>query len=244
MNKIKILLVEDDKMLCTIFEMFITEMGHELIGIYQNAEAALEKCKQTKPDIAILDIHIGGDLNGIEAAKIIQNEYNIPIIFLSGDADDEILSKANEIKCKVFIEKPVYKSTLNIGFKFVFLNDCFSEIDTEKSFKTLYSLVKNLNEPALILRKTEIIKINDKALDLFQFNSKDNIIGKDIFELIADESKDNFKEIYSKLFKHRLLLEHFKVSIKNSENEYLKLGATLSFLQNSSDDISVLNIDK
>lgn len=244
MNKTKIILVEDDKMLCTIFEMFISEMGHDLIGIYQDAETAIENCRETKPDIAILDIHIGGELNGIEAAKIIQQDYKIPIIFLSGDAEEDILSKANEIKCKVFIEKPAYKSTLNIGIKFALLNNCFSAINTENSYKELNKLINNLTEPALIIQKTKIIQINENALNLLKFSSQNELIGKDINDIIAETSKEQFQKTYSRLSKHRLLLDYFKVSIKNNENECLELGATLSFIQNVSDDIAILNIDK
>ena len=65
----KILIVEDDKMLCTIFEMFLTDLGYELTGISQTGLDAISKCDADKPDVVLMDIHLKGNINGIETAK-------------------------------------------------------------------------------------------------------------------------------------------------------------------------------
>ena len=65
----KILIVEDDKMLCAIFEMFIMQLNYELIGISHTGKEAIEICKVNKPDVILMDIHLEGDLNGIETSK-------------------------------------------------------------------------------------------------------------------------------------------------------------------------------
>ncbi len=243
MKNLKLLLVEDDKMLCTIFEMFILEMGHELIGIYQTAENAIEKCEETLPDIAILDIHIGGSINGIEAAKIIQEKYHIPIIFLSGDTENETLSEADKIFCKVFLAKPIYKSTLNIAMSIAQLNNCFAEIP-QNNLIELDLLIQDLNEPALILSANKIIKVNQKATELLKFSHENEIVNREIFDFICSESIPRFKEVYSKLSNHRLLLEYFKIKLINSENETISRGITFSFIQNIKNDFTILNIDK
>ena len=43
----KILVVEDDKMLCTIFEMFLKEIGHEIVGIKSSGAEAISFCEKT-----------------------------------------------------------------------------------------------------------------------------------------------------------------------------------------------------
>jgi len=243
MKNLKLLLVEDDKMLCAIFEMFILEMGHELIGIYQNAETAIEKCEETLPDIAILDIHIGGSIDGIEAAKIIQKKYQIPIIFLSGDIEEETLDEADKIFCKVFLAKPIYRSTLNIAISIALLNNCFLEA-IQNNLEELDALIQNLNEPALILNGNKVVKVNQKAIDFLKFSNPNEIIDRDIYQFISSESTSKFKEVYAKLSQHRLLLEYFKIKLVNSESEEIKRGITFSFIQNIKQDFAIVNIDK
>lgn len=240
--KLKILLVEDDKMLCTIFSMFIKQLGHELVGIFHDAETALEKSEDLKPDLAVFDIHIGGQLNGIEAANILQEKLSTPIIFLSGDTQKDTLQKANEVKCKVFLGKPVYKSTLNIGIEIALLKNCNTRFDLSQKNNEIDQLINSISEPIILIQNDKIIRINEKAENYFALENKTELIGKSIFEIITHKKTKEFKTVYNKLSAHKLLLEYFRTSLKVKEKHY-DTGATFSFIQDSKEDIAILCID-
>ncbi len=120
MPKKKILIVEDDKMLCTIFEMFIKELGHDLLGISQQGKEAIGICNVERPDIILMDIHLDGDMDGIETAKKVQESFDIPIIFISSDIEEQTVQNAIHTNTYGFLVKPVYKTTLGIAIEFAY----------------------------------------------------------------------------------------------------------------------------
>ncbi len=114
----KILLVEDDTMLCTIFGMFIQDLGHELIGVFRTGEEALNFCNQHTPDLIVLDIHLEGEINGIEVAKTIDQQNKIPIVFLSSDFEKSTINSLIFNNVYGFLTKPVYKDMLGVMIEF------------------------------------------------------------------------------------------------------------------------------
>jgi len=116
----KILIVEDDKMLCTIFEMFIKQIGYELTGIAQKGDDAIKLCGINKPDVVLMDIHLDGDINGIDAAKKIHELYNIPVIYITSDIEKSTIQNAIYKNTYGFLMKPIYQSNLQVALEFAF----------------------------------------------------------------------------------------------------------------------------
>ena len=125
MESKKILIVEDDKMLCKIFEMFIRDTKHELIGFFKNGQDAIKKCKEIKPDVIIMDIHIEGEINGIETSKIIYEEFNIPIIYLTSDIERETIKSAINLSTYGFLVKPTNRIELGIAIQYAYYRHKF-----------------------------------------------------------------------------------------------------------------------
>jgi response regulator of citrate/malate metabolism len=118
MEKPNILIVEDDSMLCTVFEMFVDELGYKHSGTFASGEDAIKHLETDKPDIILMDIHLNGNLDGIETAKIIFEKYNIPIIYISGDNDVNTVKRAILRNTFGFMTKPVYKVGLELNIQF------------------------------------------------------------------------------------------------------------------------------
>ncbi len=111
MDKIKILLVEDDKMLCTVFDMFLKELGYEC-SVVQTGRDAIEKCKENLPHLILMDIHLRGGMSGIDAAKEILNNYDLPVIFISSDDSKETIQETKLPNTYNFLVKPLLKNAL------------------------------------------------------------------------------------------------------------------------------------
>jgi CheY-like chemotaxis protein len=63
-------------------------------GILPRGEDALVQVEENKPDIIILDINLKGKIDGIETATILQQK-NIPVIYLTANADELLLTVQN-----------------------------------------------------------------------------------------------------------------------------------------------------
>ena len=115
----KVLIVEDDKMLCTIFQMFIQELGYELIGTVHTGLDAINAVKSCRDiDIILMDIHLDGLIDGVETAKQMEGVYNIPIIFVTGDDSPSTIVNATLSNVYGFIIKPLYKRNLGITIEY------------------------------------------------------------------------------------------------------------------------------
>ena len=114
----KVLIVEDDKMLCTIFEMFLKEIGHEIVGITKTGDEAIEICAAQEPDVVLMDIHLEGEKDGIETSKIIGEKFDIPVIYITGDSEKLTVKKSVLQNTYGYMVKPLYKKNLEITLEF------------------------------------------------------------------------------------------------------------------------------
>ena len=116
----KILIVEDEALLAMSYRMALSEKDCEVIGIAATAEEAIRLSRQYKPEVILMDIKLKGNMDGIEAAKEILSFIEIPIIFMTGNADKKTKKRAQSINPKAYLEKPIDCEMLH---KFVCLED-------------------------------------------------------------------------------------------------------------------------
>lgn len=114
----KILIVEDDKMLSAIFEMYLSDLGYELVGVARNGEKAIEICRENHVDAILMDIHINGDIDGIATTQTIEDEFDIPVIFISSDLQPDTIKRAISKNSYGYLVKPVYKNNLKTTIEF------------------------------------------------------------------------------------------------------------------------------
>lgn len=110
--KPKILIVEDEMIIGANISLQLTKLGYEVTGIISRGEDALQHVRENHPDIVLMDIQLKGDLDGIQTAKIIQVEFDLPIIYLTANADDEHFNRAKATHPFAFISKPFKKLDL------------------------------------------------------------------------------------------------------------------------------------
>lgn len=114
----KALIVEDDTMLCTIFDMFVKEIGMEITSTVNTGEKAIKSCKKNLPDIILMDIHLEGDMDGIETSRYICENFFIPVIYISGDTNIDTVKEATLKNTYGFLTKPITREKLEITIKF------------------------------------------------------------------------------------------------------------------------------
>jgi DNA-binding LytR/AlgR family response regulator len=111
-KQIKILVVEDEMIIGANISLQLNKLGYEVSGIVPKGEDALQSIKENQPDIVLLDINLKGKLDGIETAILMQKDYNIPVIYLTANADDDHFNKAKATNPYAFISKPFKKLDL------------------------------------------------------------------------------------------------------------------------------------
>jgi PAS domain S-box-containing protein/putative nucleotidyltransferase with HDIG domain len=130
MDKIRILIVEDESLVARDIENMVTSQGYEVCGVASTSEDALALTAESRPEIILMDVIIRGSLDGIALAEKIWDSYHIPIIYVTAYADEHTLKRAkitepfgyilkpfDERELKIAIEMAYYKSRLAMKLK-------------------------------------------------------------------------------------------------------------------------------
>ncbi len=112
MSAVKILIVEDEMIIAADISMMLEAFGYEITGITPRGEDALKSIAITLPDLVLMDIALKGALDGVETARFIVERHQIPVIFLTANADDATFARAKTTRPYAFISKPFQPSDL------------------------------------------------------------------------------------------------------------------------------------
>jgi two-component SAPR family response regulator len=106
-------------------------------------EDAVKCAKQLKPDLILMDITLKGKMNGIEAAKQIKDNLDIPIIYLTAYSYSEVVKYVPLIEPYEYLVKPFKKSELNNYIKMSLSNHRAKKAEnTNKTLTKFQGFVK------------------------------------------------------------------------------------------------------
>ncbi len=105
-SKCRILIAEDDHWLRSSLEEALKNAGYELVGVAQTGREAVDLALRLNPDLVLMDIRMP-EMDGLEAAKKINQERFVPIVLLTAYADPEFLRRAKEAKVCGYLMKPI-----------------------------------------------------------------------------------------------------------------------------------------
>ena len=106
MEKPEIFIVEDEAIVANDIKETLKGLGYEVTGIAKSGEIALEKIKELKPDLVLMDIHLATRMDGVETAGKVHILYNIPVIYLTAYADKALLDRAKVTEPYGYVIKP------------------------------------------------------------------------------------------------------------------------------------------
>ena len=117
MKKKRILIVEDDRTAASIMQLYLNAMGYNAADIATDGSQAISKVQANPPDLILMDIYLGDGLDGIQAADLINEQFTIPIVYITSYNDNEILVRAQKTNPAGFINKPVREADLRTTIK-------------------------------------------------------------------------------------------------------------------------------
>ena len=106
MTNANIMIVEDDAITAMDIENQLKNLGYGVSAKVSSGEDAIQKAKESKPDLVLMDIVLKGEMDGIEAAGEIHTQYGIPVVFLTAFADKDRIERAKITMPFGFILKP------------------------------------------------------------------------------------------------------------------------------------------
>lgn len=107
MEKVKILIVEDEAITAEDLRIELQKMGYEVCSLASTGEKVIEIAEKERPDVALMDIKLRGGMNGFVAAGEIMSRFGIPSIYMTGYTEEKIKAGATMKQPFGFLSKPV-----------------------------------------------------------------------------------------------------------------------------------------
>ena len=120
MDKIRILIVEDESLVARDIENMAVSQGYEVCGIASSGDQAIDMAAEFQPDLILMDITIKGSLDGTSVADKIWDSYRIPIVYVTASADEHTLKRAKITEAFGYILKPFDERELKIAIEMAY----------------------------------------------------------------------------------------------------------------------------
>ena len=153
MFTLKILIVEDDSVSALLLQRALEKNAHQIVGIADTGEKALEILEENFVDIVMMDINLAGELDGIKTTEIINEKYDIPVVYLSASSDAETLNKVVGTNPSAYVIKPFNIRELNMVIELAIFKD--------RKEKELQKLNNELEE-----------KVKQRTAELYEANKE------------------------------------------------------------------------
>lgn len=108
---LRILIADDEAVIRMGLRAMLADLGHVVVGTARDGQQAVEMARDTRPDLAILDIRMPR-LDGLDAAAAIWHEQPIPIVLLTAYTDRPYIDRAREGAILGYLTKPVKESDI------------------------------------------------------------------------------------------------------------------------------------
>jgi PAS domain S-box-containing protein len=109
----RVIIAEDEQVVAADLERSLADLGYDVITVVETGRNAIRSAGTEHPDIVLMDIQLRGTVDGIAAADEIVRRYQIPIVFITANINDEVLARARATSPYGYLIKPFRPKELN-----------------------------------------------------------------------------------------------------------------------------------
>ena len=192
-----IIIVEDDSLTALFIKESVEDVGHTVVGTFDNAQTLFETINNLDVDLAFMDIEIAGKMDGIESATILQDKYSIPCFFITSYQDSDTIHNAMGASPLGYLIKPV--SETEIEASLAIASKSLKNIVPNKTNIPCFEYFTKTNE-------IQLSKSEHKLLELLCQRQHQDISAYDIFihiwgDIEKEFNQDSIRTLVKKLRK-------------------------------------------
>ena len=121
MKPLRMIIADDDGLTLMVLRKILTSMGHEIVGEAGDGQQAVALAREKEPDLMILDIRMP-QMDGLEAARLVQEHRPVPIIILSAFTESGLGSEAADAGAHAYLVKPFSATQLKPAIELALAN--------------------------------------------------------------------------------------------------------------------------
>lgn len=204
----KILLAEDDATAASHLSQSLIRMGYQITGVVKTGEAVIECLAENIPDIILMDITLGGVIDGICAVQKIHETSDIPIIYITANSDSETFERAKLTEPYAYLIKPYEIYQLQNAIEIaLFKHNLKNQLkESENRYRTIFEVSDNAM--MLVHKDSTITMVNEQFEELTGFTktSVENI--KSWAEFFDDNERLRLEELIQQTREDMTVVRH------------------------------------
>ena len=106
------LIVEDETLIAEELRQRLLRLGFTVIAAVDSGEEGVAIAIRERPDLVLMDIRLNGEKDGMQAAKEIREQVDVPIVYLTAHSDRQTVEGINQTEHDGFILKPFLRREL------------------------------------------------------------------------------------------------------------------------------------
>jgi PAS domain S-box-containing protein len=188
------MVVDDEVIIATQLQEVLQAEGYDVIGMATSGEDAAVMAAERRPDLILMDIKMTGAMDGIATAEIVQTQLDIPVVFISAYADEDILERAKHLEPFGYVVKPVEKKQLKATVE-IAIHKKAVERRLRESEEKYFNLVELSPDPVVIIQENRYQLVNNAFEKLLGYTHADLAAGLSLFELVAEKDREAFERL-------------------------------------------------
>ncbi|MEH2420359.1 MAG: diguanylate cyclase [Nostoc sp.] len=185
----KILVVEDEKILASNIRKSLQKLGYSVSEITQSGEEVIKKVAETNPHLVLIDICLAGEIDGVHVADIIQNNFHVPVVYLTDRSEYKTLDKNQLSEPFSYIVKPFIESDLHFTIEMALYKHQSKKILYEEK-QRLAAIINSMGCAVIVTYANGSIQMMNPIAELITGWKQSEAFGKDLVEVVNLVDKD------------------------------------------------------
>lgn len=114
-DRIRILIVENEGLVGCDMATTLGKLGYVVVTICASGEEALERLDEFRPDLVLMDVHLAGQMDGIDTAREMQSRSRVAIVYVTACADLDTVARARQTHPHGYLLKPFNHDELRLA---------------------------------------------------------------------------------------------------------------------------------
>jgi len=161
---------------------FMERADYAIAAVVATGEDAVARAGLHKPDLILMDVQLAGAMDGIEAAGMIWSKHRIPIIYLTGNSDDETVARASSTGAYGFLHKPVQERELSSTVEMAF-NKYRMDCAVWEKEQWIETTLRCITDAVIAADSAGCIKLLNPAAEALTGWKQEEAVGLDLLEV-------------------------------------------------------------
>ena len=224
MERIQIIIAEDEPIIALDIQNTLLSLGYEVPAIVSTGEEALNKTEEIMPNLLLIDIVLSGKMDGIDAAKLIRERFDIPVIYLTAHSMGDAFQRARETDPHGYLIKPIGRNDLYTAIETA-LHRHRLEVKQRESEEQYRTLVENINDVIFSLDNQGFITYVNPAIEQMSDYTIQDLIGMNFSELVHPDDLPGLIKSFNRTMNGHIEPYEFRVLDKNGSIRHVRTSS-------------------